>query len=75
MSKLSRNLLGWIATIIIIFAVSTPITSSLTGILFISQNINSLITVLLGILCGLIISYYAPIIKYYFTCILYLLTR
>ena len=57
MFKLPKNIFGWITTVIIIFAVCSPITGSLAGILFISQNVNSLVTVLLGILCGLIIGY------------------
>lgn len=75
MFKLPKNILGWIATVIIMFAVCSPITSSLAGILFISQNVNSLITVLLGVLCGIIIAFYAPIIKNYFKEILSLLIK
>lgn len=75
MFKLPKNILGWIATVIIMFAVCSPITGSLAGILFISQNVNSLFTVILGILCGIIIAFYTPIIKNYFKAILFLLTK
>lgn len=75
MFKLPKIIFTWIATVIIMFAVCSPITGSLAGILFISQNVNSLITVLLGVLCGIIIAFYTPIINDYFKHILHLLTK
>lgn len=62
MFKSAKNIFIWIATALIIFALCSPITSSLLGLLFISQNVNSLLTVLLGIICGAILTYYIPLI-------------
>lgn len=62
MFKLGKNIFIWIATALIMFALCSPITGSLLGLLFISQNVNSLLTVLLGIICGVILAYYLPLI-------------
>lgn len=75
MFKLPNKIFLWIATALIIFALCSPMTGILAGILFISQNVNSLITVLLGILCGIIISFYRPIITDSFNFIFHLFLK
>ena len=71
----NKDIIGYIATIIIMFAICTPVTGLITGVLFMSQNFNSLIAVLLGIVVGILIYYYVPIVCYYFDNIFKLLKR
>lgn len=66
MNKNSNNIVVYIATIILMFALCTPITSLMIGVLFLSQNFNSLIAVILGILIGGMLYYYIPIIYSHF---------
>lgn len=55
-----------IVTLVILFAMCSPIIGSLAGLLFISQNVNPQITVMLGAIVGIAIKYYLPIIQEYF---------
>lgn len=72
---MSKKMFFSVASAIIIFALCFPMISCLAGLLFISQNVNSLITVLLGILCGIIISFYRPIITDSFNFIFHLFLK
>ena len=51
-----------IATFILMFALCSPILSYLAWVLILSQNVSSLIAMLLGVLVGISIYYYLPVI-------------
>lgn len=62
MFRHTKNIFIWIMTVVIMFALCSPVTGSLLGLLIISQNVNSLATVFVGVIGGIIIAYYFPII-------------
>lgn len=58
-----------LATFILMFAICSPILCYILGVILISQNVNSIATLLLGVLIGITLYYYLPIIHNYFNCI------
>lgn len=58
-----------LATFILMFAICSPILGYILGVILISQNVNSILTLLLGVLIGITLCYYLPIIYNYFNCI------
>lgn len=63
MFKMPSKNFYWIASMIIIFSLSFPTVGFLSGLLFISQNVSSLMTVILGVICGVLLSAFIPTIR------------
>lgn len=55
-----------LATFIVMFAICSPILGYILGVILISQNASSIVTLLLGVLIGVTLYYYLPIIHNYF---------
>lgn len=62
MFKLPKYISLWGATFIIMFALCAPLIGSLTGLLILSQNVSSLISILLNIVSIVILAIYLPVI-------------
>ena len=65
----------WIATFIVMFAICSPFSGYLLGVLLISQNVNSLLALLLAVIIGISLYYYLPIVQDYFKSIFNLLQK
>ena len=62
MLKVSKNIMIWLASVIIMFSLCSPIIGYLTGLLIVSQNVNSLLSTVL-IIVGIAICFiYLPTI-------------
>ena len=74
-NNINRKIIYWIAAIIIVSAMCSPVTGTIASMLIMSQSVNSIIGVMLGVISGVMIACYAPVMYNYFKEILKLFLK